>query len=165
MVDYLYASSSPWTFQRSDGFSWNWDTHRYFCYDQHTTKFGVKGRQSNWKGRSKKHTSDISLFILNGSSNKVTKNITNKMNSHGWPIQTGDHSICAVCLGCICFRDSILRILELSTKITQTDEGFYLLSFLLFGVQSLVNDIIFISHSQSVTQESVIKMFWTQHFM
>jgi len=67
--------------------------------------------------------------------------------------------VCAVCLGCICFRDSILRILELSTKITQTDEGFHLLSFLLFGVQSLVNDIIFISHSQSVTQESVIKMF------
>ena len=66
---------------------------------------------------------------------------------------------CAVCLDCICFRDSILHILELSTKITQTDEGFHLVSFLLFGVQSLVNDIIFISHSHSVTQESVIKMF------
>jgi len=66
---------------------------------------------------------------------------------------------CAVCLGCICFRDSILHIFELSTKITQTDEDLHLLPFLLFGVQSLVNDIIFISHSQSVTQESVIKMF------
>ena len=66
---------------------------------------------------------------------------------------------CAVCLGCICFRDSILGILELSTKITQTDEGFHFLPFLLFGVQSLVNAIIFIFHSQSVIQESVIKMF------
>ena len=93
MVYYLYASCSPWTFERSDGFSWNLDMNRYFCRDQHTTKSRVKGMTSNWKGRSKKHTPDISLFILNGSSNKVTKNITNKMNSHGWPIQTGDHSI------------------------------------------------------------------------
>lgn len=66
---------------------------------------------------------------------------------------------CAVCLGCICSRDSILRIFELSTKITHKDEGFHLLPFLLFGVQSSVNDIIFTSHSRSVTQESVIKMF------
>ena len=41
--------------------------------------------KSDWKGRrkkkrEKKNQCDISLFILNGSSNKVTKNITNKMN-------------------------------------------------------------------------------------
>jgi hypothetical protein len=56
---------------------------------------------------------------------------------------------CAVCRGCICFRVRILPLLELSTKIIQTDEGFHL-SFLLFGVQSLVYDTSFISLPQSL---------------
>jgi hypothetical protein len=110
-----------------------------------------------------KNTSDISLFILNGSSNEVTKNITNEMNSHGWLLSRHKTTqFCAVCLGCICFRENIPPLLELYIKVTQY--RWQLSSFHFFFVFSIWLMISFSYSTVTVNKESVIKMYLTQYF-